>query len=232
MTPSRTPSPAAQRARHAQRTRNAHPARSAHPALATLGALAILLAGCAAPSATPAPTGTPPTATAPSPSPGTTDSGAPAPTPTAALVELTADGLTGVPFGTSLAEVQPWLVDRLGDPDEVVDDDAVQTGGIPTRILRWQGLRVAFEAPGSPAVPHAFATWWLWPDEGVPAGAAPAASLPVTPTFAELQQRFPAGELRREDPLTVFRLPDGVRYGGEDALRPAWLAAGVERPAE
>lgn len=168
--------------------------------------LAAMVGGC---TSTPTPQ--------PSPSP---------PSPTETEVVLSGDGVAGQPFGTAVSTVEPALTGPLGSP-AVTESTGCPMNPKWTRMLRWQGLTVTFEAATATRTDQTELTMWqLRPDEGVPAGVTLSDDLPLTPTFSELTADNPGTKVDRQLGWYLLELPEGVTYLGEDASRPTTIWGG------
>ena len=165
------------------------------------------------------------------PLPPSAVTGSPIPTPIATFYDhsfvLGATMLGDTKFGTAEGKVTPTLTDTFGDPTDVYRGPLCEgTEGSPySATYTYGGLSVIFLAKDSKKnSPRTLAGWSFDLSTTLADPLALENDLPADPTFAQLQADYPSGKLVESPPDTVFTLPDGVRFYGED--EPDSVAAG------
>lgn len=181
---------------------------------------------------------------APTPAPSTlaqptSDSQVGTPEPSAAPVvienvTLSGRGIDAFAFGTSGAEVEQWLRERLGTPTEYrnnVPTCDLQANSGFTRFLQWDGFTVFFETgPGQPAdAVKNLVGWEVDNNASHPEALRLSDSLAWQVRYADLLAMFPGTSMQRlgvdRDLLTVDT-PVGIRFSGYDTTVAEAVSAG------
>lgn len=221
--------------------------RRSHLLLATA---ALLLAGCATvpPTSVSSAPATPPTTPSASPSPATPSTSVSpsviasptASSPSAQPIVLGAKAVGANKFGTAETTVEAFLTAHVGKADDshvgpVCELDSATPYG---RQLGYGNVYVFFEsaAKGKKTSPRTLSGWLAQTGTPLPDGFVLADSLPLTTTYAELKQKFPAGKVEEiplgESAFYVFTTPSGIWYRGEDDTTPDQVGAGPMRTCE
>lgn len=169
-----------------------------------------LLCACVIQLPQPTPTPTPPT-----------------PSPTATAVVLSGQGVAGSPFGTAVADVESTLRSALGAPTQVTENTGCPLNPLWTKVLRWEGLTVTFQAESELRTEATALTMWqLRPPDGVPSGAELADNMPLTPTFDELTTAYPGTKVTEQLGWYLAEPTNGITYLGENATSPSVIQGG------
>jgi len=195
----------------------------------------LLLTACAVqpPTAVVSPVvSVPPSVVTPSPSltPATTPGMTVAPptvSPQLAPMVLGGSSIGDVKFGAAERDAVAVFAAHLGQPDDVFKGFACELD--PTSpysaTYTYGALSILFLAKDRKSGSARTLKGWTYAlDQGLTDALTLEGGLPADPTFDQLTQAYPKGKLTTDELGTVFTLPNGMRFMGDQ--EPDFVAAG------
>lgn len=169
---------------------------------------------------TPGPSVTPPTTPGETVAPPTVS---PQPEP----MVLGASSVGDVKFGAAEKDAVATFAAHLGQPDDVFKGFACELDSSSpySATYTYGALSVIFLAKDRKSTSaRTLAGWTYALDQGLTDALTLEGGLPADPTFDQLRQTYPKGKLTTDEFGTMFQMPNGIRFMGDQ--EPDFVAAG------